>query len=184
MEMKKIPLTKNACNLIKFTLSYNGEKEINVQGKEADSARRLNAIESAQRRHFMKIVNPVIEEMQKQLQEKLEEINKIRKEAKEATDKAGDKSDKTEKKEKKHEKVAEKEIKAKTEELNEWYRGALKEEIEVEISFEAWKIAKKYFNEFGDKHGFQDGDDEAVEEIGDKLQDIEVEKVEKDKKTE
>src|SRR3990167_4589555 len=69
----KINLSQGGFNILRYTLTVTGEKEVNSQGVDVDSQRRLNGEDSAQRRFFLKIVNPLLEEKRGEAQKLLDD---------------------------------------------------------------------------------------------------------------
>ncbi len=150
----KIILSQNAMGLIKYILINTGEKEVNAQGQEIDAQRRLNDEESAQRRHYLKIVNPF-------LIERIEKINALLEKAKEAWKTA---NVKIEKEEAVYEARMNQSLNA-DKALNDAAIAINAEKKEVELTAKTIAVIKKYFTEFGKKNGWLAGDDEFVEEI-------------------
>lgn len=148
-------LSQNGHRILKFILTNTGEKEIGQDGKEIDSPRRLNGEESAQRRFYLKAVDPIIAE-------KNEKMVKLIDDAKEKFKKESPKKDK----EKEEEYTLRMNIAFQGDkELNKAYQAVRDEKIEVELEDKTITVIKKYFVEFGEKIGWQPGDDEFVEEI-------------------
>jgi hypothetical protein len=162
-------LSLSSITLLKFVASYDGKKEVNADGKEVDSPRRLNNEESAQRRFFLREVARVEEETKPALQAIVDGYNKFLEEKK-----TGYKTDNPR---------AEKET---DEEWNKRILSLLENDQEVKDRFELVKVEslalnkkifslnltqktvdflKKYFQIFGDEVGFLPGDDEAVQEL-------------------
>ena len=155
----KINLSQGGFNILKYTLTVTGEKEVNSQGIEVDSQRRLNGEDSAQRRFFLKIVNPLLEEKRGEAQKLLDEHKEVWK-----------------KENVKGEEETEKEYETRlnvemvgNKKLNDEIVEILKTKMEVDLTNKTFDVVKKYYNEFGDKNGWLVGDDEIVEEINAEL---------------
>ena len=155
----KINLSQGGFNILKYTLTVTGEKEVNSQGIEVDSQRRLNGEDSAQRRFFLKIVNPLLEEKRGEAQKLLDEHKEVWK-----------------KENVKGEEETEKEYETRlnvemvgNKKLNDEIGEILKTKMEVDLTNKTFDVVKKYYNEFGDKNGWLVGDDEIVEEINAEL---------------
>ena len=155
----KINLSQGGFNILRYTLTVTGEKEVNSQGVEVDSQRRLNGEDSAQRRFFLKIVNPLLEEKRGEAQKLLDDYKEAWK-----------------KENLKKEEEADKEYETRLnvvimgdKELNEKIGEILKTKMEVDLTNKTFDVVKKYYNEFGDKNGWLVGDDEIVEEINAEL---------------
>ena len=133
------------------------------------SLRRLNGKESAQRRHFSKAVEPILTEYQEKWKEIADKHNAFVKE------KTGELKKENAKEEKEEKGVYNKRIDAMVGQIDE-VKESLKEtqkllseldEIRhnVEITEETKKVCKKYFEEWGDKVGFEPKDDDMLEEV-------------------
>ena len=151
----KISLSQVGHSLLKYVLTSTGEKEINPNGQEVDTQRRLNGEESAQRRFFLKVVNPLIEENKK---EAIKLIDDFKEEWKKENAKKEEETDKE------YESRMNIAI-SNNKELNEKVSEVLKTKIEVEVTDKTVEVVKKYYKEFGDKNGWLSGDDGAIEEI-------------------
>jgi hypothetical protein len=68
-------LSLGAIALLKHVVSYTGQTEVNAEGKEIQSLRRLNGEESAQRRHYFKIAEEVGAPVQTELSKLIEDHN-------------------------------------------------------------------------------------------------------------
>ena len=158
--------------LLKHTLLYTGEKEIQiVQGKENEilSSQRLNVDEASQRRHFLKIADPIEEETDKKLRELAEEHNKKvetkKAEVKKALPVIKDETD--EQKNKRVDKLIKGDTKL-TDSIKNVQEDSIKiatEIHELKITDKTKKVCNKYFEEFGEKNGFTPADDESLEEL-------------------
>ena len=158
-------LSYNAAKLLKFVIGHTGEKETNEKGDEADSLRRLNGEESAQRRHY----NKAIAELEKEVETTVKTI----------TDKHNEKVAAKKELIKKVKGEAEEAFQARVNttinqdtELVESFTGINKEikelleaKHDVELTDKVKEFVKKYFEEFGKKAGFLEGDDVTVEEL-------------------
>ena len=168
-----ITLSQQAAGLIKYTLVYTGEKEINARGQEVDAQRRLNGEDSAQRRFFITKVDPIIEEKQTRINNITTEAKKVLETAKEDWKKANVKIDKEE--DKAYETrmnialTADKELNEKIKAFNESISLINKETVEVELTDKTIAVVKKYVKEFGDKAGWLTADEEFVQEINEAL---------------
>jgi len=148
-------LTKQALSLLKVVLTTTGEKELNLEGQEVTSSRRLNGEESAQRRHFLKVADPILEELGKSQTDFLESAKEAYK--KENPQKKGVENPAYEQgmffalnKDKK---------------MLEDMSKLSKEEVEISPNDKVTAVVKKYFEEYGEKNGWTSGDDDLVEEV-------------------
>jgi len=164
-----LSLPLKALSLIKYFLTYSGEKEINQKGEEVDATRRLSGEESSQRRHFMKVFNPEeeksVERLNLYLKEHQEKVEEKRKGLKEKLVK-----EETEKDEDYEKRInitldSDPELIASTKEANEKIKKEYDDLKVLEITDKTFEVLKKYFKEFGEKVGFKPGDDEAVEKL-------------------
>jgi len=167
-------LTIKAIGLLSTGLQYDGTKEFNPKTKKEEfSSRRLNGEESSQRRHFSKAVESALKEYQEKWKEIADKHNGLVKEKTEEL-----------KKENPREKEEEKEvydkridiIVAQIKEISDSLRevqGSFNELDAVkhtfEITEETKKVCKKYFEEWGDKVGFEPKDDDVLEELEEAL---------------
>ena len=170
----------NEITLLKHTLSFTGETELGVEGKDVPSARKLNGKESSQRRHFIKNTEEVtkgieekIREMQTKHNELLEEVKKEHKA--EPLDEEGltpeeVKAQKALLKAQENAAVAgDPKLKESIDGINDEVKVLFEAEHEVEIRPETLEVVKKYFTEWGENIGFNVGDDAAVEALETKL---------------
>ncbi len=151
----KVELSPNAYGLLRHALMFSGDKEINNQGKEVDSQLRLNGEESAQRRHYLKLVNPLTEGVAKDTNEILENARKEYRE----NHKENDKEPKG---------VYEanmNRILLADKELGELLVTVHNKKFAVELTDKTVGVLEKYFKQYGDKNGWLTGDDASVEEI-------------------
>jgi hypothetical protein len=162
-------LSLSSITLLKFVVSYDGKKEVNADGKEVDSPRRLNGEESAQRRFFFREVARVEEETKPALQAIVDGYNKFLEEkktgykadnprAEDETDAAWDKRILS---------LLEKDqdIKARFELVKVESSALNKKIFTLNLTQKTVDFLKKYFKLFGDEVGFLPGDDEAVQEL-------------------
>lgn len=146
-------LTQGACYLLKYIITTTGEKEIASNGQEVNSPLRLNDEETAQRRHFLKKADPLLEAKRTNIQGL---IDKAKEEWKKKNPQ-GDKDAKVY--------DAEMNIAINTPELMEKVNAISDETIEIELTDKTIAVLKKYFKEFGDNNGWTTGDDKSVVEI-------------------
>ena len=148
-----VKLSQGAHYLLKHTITTTGEKEVAPNGQEVNSPLRLNGEETAQRRHYLKLIDPLLEAKKVAIQGLIDTA----KEEWKKTNEQGDKDAKA------YEAEMNKAIN--TPELMEELNVISDEDIEVELTDKTVEVLKKYFVEFGDKNGWTAGDDKAVEEI-------------------
>lgn len=152
-------ITYTAARLAKFILSSTGEKELNEKGQEVNTPRRLSAIEASQRRHF----NKAIELLEKTTNEKIE---KLQNDHKNLIKEKRDLLDKSLTEEQQNELLnADKDLLSSVKNLQEQLLVLINEKHELNLTDETKEVVKKYLAEFGEKSGFVDGDDQAVEEL-------------------
>lgn len=171
-----IKLNYGAAKLLKHTLSFTGQKEVNEQGMEVPSRRRLSNEESCQRRFFTKAIEPMIQEIE-DLKKEYEE--KFRKKYNEKI--AAERKKREEKKGKSKEirpipqqvlhtaVMEDEELLAIQEEVNEKLKPMLEKEHKLDITDKTKQFCKKYFDLFGEEVGYSEGDDESVEMLMDQL---------------
>jgi len=170
--MKK--LSKGAWALLKFVISFTGEKELGPQGQEVNSARKLSNENSCQRGHFMKKINPILEEMQSKLEEEQEAVNKELEALRKLVEKKNPKK-KDEKKEVYDMRInriipSEDKFKEMNEKFNKKLEDLNNEQVELDLTDKTVSVLKRYFDEYGDIDnekgpGYSSGDDERVAEI-------------------
>lgn len=149
----KITLTQNAYYLLKHVITTTGEKEVAPNGQEVNSPLRLNGEETAQRRHYLKKIDPLLEAKRTAIQGL---IDKTKEEWKKKNPQ-GDKDAKIY--------GAEADRAINIPELMEKLNAISDETIEIELTDKTIEVLKKYFKEFGDKNGWTTGDDKSVVEI-------------------
>jgi hypothetical protein len=152
-------LTYPAARLVKFFLSFTGEKVVNEKGEEVDSQRKMSGEESAQRRHFAKAFEPKEVEVNEKIKQLQESHNLLVEKEKAALS-----ADLPE-----EEKVAilnkDPELVASVKNLQAELIKLLNEKHDIEVTEETKKVIKKYFEDFSNKIGFLEGDDQLVEEL-------------------
>jgi len=169
----KINVSLQAHSMLKFVLTTTGEKEVDQKGNEINSPLRLNGEESAQRRHYFKLLEPTLERVEKELLEASEAHMELVKKEKDKLEKTFNNNHSTlgslseEEKDAKLNKVpilidSFKKLQALNKKLNE-------EKTEVEVTEKTAEVIKKYFKEYGDKIGFASGDDSVIEELNEIL---------------
>jgi hypothetical protein len=165
----KLQLSLNACVLLKETLAFTGEKEINAEGKEVPSARRLSGEEAAQRRHFIKAFSTDHENLLKEFKEKnkthIELVNKKKDELKKETPKT--KGEKEEDYDKRLTSILnnDKELIDSFEKMTAYLRDESIKKREYELTDKTVEVVKKYYKDYSEKYGFETAQDEVVEEI-------------------
>ena len=169
----KLNLTTQAYTLLKYVLSFTGEKEVNQKDEEVLSARKLNSEESSQRRHFFantkelfsdyeQKVAELRNEYNKQLEKKKTELKEKIKKAKEETNddyntKINDLA------------IKDKDLIVLVKVINDDVGKLNQERTSVEITNKTLDVLKKYFLEYGTNIGWGVGDDELVDEIEEQL---------------
>lgn len=162
-------LSLSAIRIIKYILSYTGEKEIDHQGNDMLSFRRLGNEESSQRRNFFNSIkdceNETSEELNKILKSHNEKVNIKKKELAEKfplldTEKEADFERRINNLLNQDEELVESFVSSrkKSEELN-------KKIFEIKIDEKTNEMIAKYFKEYGDKVGFCHEDDDVVDEL-------------------
>jgi len=146
-------VSQGACYLLKHVITTTGDTEVAPNGQEVNSPLRLNGEETAQRRHFLKAIDPLLEAKKTIIQGM---VNKAKEDWKEANPQ-GDKDAKVYE--------AEMNQAINTPELMKELNAVSDEILEVELTDNTVEVLKKYFGEFGDKNGWTAGDDKSVEEI-------------------
>ena len=148
-----IKLSQGAHYLLKHTITTTGDTEVAPNGQEVNSPLRLNGDETAQRRHYLKLIDPLLEVKKTAVQGL---IDKTKEEWKKANEQ-GDKDAKVYE--------AEMNVAVNTPELMKELNVISDEILEVELTDKTVEFLKKYFVEFGDKNGYTVGDDKSVEEL-------------------
>jgi len=149
-------LTLNAILLLRYVVTYTGEKEIKDK-EEVDSPRRLNIDESCQRRHFFNNTEKIYDDFKKAENEAREELQKTVNEVKEKSENKNQNFSKNP------------EIVEKQNQLLDNLDKLRKVEHEFELTEKTKDFLVKYFKEYGDKVGYAAADDLIVEEISIKL---------------
>jgi len=167
-------LTVKAIGLLSTGLQYDGTKEFNPKTKKEEFAsRRLNGEESSQRRHFSKAVESALTEYQEKWKEIADKHNGLVKEKTEELKKENPKEEKEEGEVyKKRIDIMVAQVKEVSDSLREAQEGF--NELDViknifEITKETKNVCKKYFEEWGDKVGFEPKDDDVLEELEEAL---------------
>lgn len=155
----KLKLSQNAYGILKHVLAYTGEKEMNQDGKEIMSPRRLSGEDGAQRRFYFKAIDPL-------LKSAIDEKSKFATQAIEKYKKEN-KKEKGETEEKYNERVA----KTLNSDGNLLLKvnAPLMKPLEVELTDKTAETIKKYFKEYGDTNGWTAADDATIEEIENNL---------------
>jgi len=167
-------LTAKGIGMISQSLQFDGSKELDPQTKqEVFSSRRLNGEESSQRRHFSKAVEPILKEYQEKWKETAEIHNSL---IKEKTEELKKENPKEEKEELGAYNTRINIMTAQTKEVSDSLREVQKSLNEldankhnVEITEETKNVCKKYFEEWGNKVGFEPKDDDTLEELEEAL---------------
>lgn len=148
-----VKLSQGAHYLLKHVITTNGDTEVAPNGQEVNSPLRLNGEETAQRRHYLKLIDPLLEAKKVSVQGLIDKTKEEWKKANEQGDKDAKVYD------------AEMNKAINTPELMEELNAISNEDIEVELTDKTVAVLKKYFKEFGDKNGYTVGDDKSVVEI-------------------
>jgi len=160
-------LSLNAIAVLKHVLTYDGKKEIvkDNQGKEQEvsSARKLNVLESVQRRFFFKNVEAPIKEASEEIEQAVKVHNTLRDSKKEELEKSGKKKD--------IDKALseDKEIQASLKLLEDLNKQLNAKKIEFQLEPKTKEVVNKYFQEYANEVGFAAGDDPSVSELEDAL---------------
>lgn len=158
-------LSTSAILLVRHVLTYTGEMEVGQQGNEVLAVRRLNAEESAQRRHFFKNTEEVAGEYNNKMSQSHTDFKQFKNEFKEKlkTENPIGVDEKADLYEKKIENLtnSSKEITEKLKSVNTPIEDLLKVKNAVELTDKTKSVIKKYFSDFT----FTTSDDEVVEEI-------------------
>lgn len=154
-------LNINSINLIRYLLSYTGEKEADGKGNEVMSQRRLSIDESSQRRFFYKNTQNVVSEFDKKSRE-LAEVHNA---------KVKEKKDKLKKDKKNTDEMIDSLINKDSElleslkNIQEEVKKMLDTKYDIEVTDKTKEVIKKYFDLYGKEAGFMAGDDEQVAEL-------------------
>ncbi len=158
-------ISLRAANLLKHVVSHNGQHELNAEGKEVPSLRRLNGEETSQRRFFARAYDVLVKDAQPVLDAALAVYNDKLKEKKDAFVK-------TEGEEEEAFNARVTAVLVKDEELKSLYVSVAREsenlqseKHEMDLSSKTGDFLKKYFVLFGDEAGFLNGDDDTVVEL-------------------
>ncbi len=165
----KIKLPFSAFVLLQFVLSSTGEKELDAQGNEVMSPRRLNSEEAGQRMQFIRLFEPDRNRIQKEIAEISTSYNKKAKETRGNLEKSNPKKE-NEKQEDYEKRInnllpRNKKLIEELAEANTVINELQKTEIELDIDNKINKLLKKYLKKYGDEIGWGIGDDEIVEKI-------------------
>lgn len=165
----KLNLSLKAHAMLKYVLSFTGEKEIDQKGQEVFSPRRLSGEESAQRRHYLKKINAVLDETQEKINEETkdmtEKINKGLEKIKK--DNPQHKGEEDSKYDMRIAGILNADVKLidVNKARNDIIEKYNDEKHEIELTDKTKEVAKKYFDDYGEKIGWASGDDSIVEEI-------------------
>ena len=161
-------LTIAQINLFKGVLAYTGETEINPEGNEIPTGRKLMGEEMSQRRHFKKNISEVLEKYNEKFQEVVKDHNKLVGDKKELLK---DKLKKEEKDKKKLNEKIEEELRKDKDVLDSLQK--VKPEVkkldevkyEIEITDKTKEVIKKYFSAYETTVGGweEKAEDEVIE---------------------
>ena len=162
-------LSFGAVRLLKYILSYTGEKELSAEGKDILSTRRLNSEESAQRRHFFKNVKELEDKNEAELNE-IVKVHNEKVEAKRVELKFDHPILEGESDEVYTKRIdillnSDPKLVESLKTIREQSEKIIQDKLEVVVEPSTLEVIKKYFKEFGEKTGFSSGDDEVVEEL-------------------
>ena len=170
-----IKITLQSSLLLKHVLIFNGEKEIGSHGKEMPSPRRLNSVESAQRRHFLKKVDEHVEKYNKKIGEINEEFKKLREEKLIELKTNNPRKEGGEGEENEEKAAYQKRMKGMLEENKEVQKAfmelqtiiaeEMQMECEIEMTEKTATVVKKYYEIFGHDVGYAAADDANLENI-------------------
>lgn len=165
----KVILSLNAIRLVKFVLSHTGKKEENNRGEEFFSSRPLAGDEHAQRRHFKKAVADQEKGLEDDIEKLVAEHNKL------IDEKRNELKKQIEQKKDEPASLYEKRLLSLLELDQEFVATAKKmvekrvklqeKTIEFEITDKTFEVVKKYFKEYHESVGWEDGADKIVEEL-------------------
>jgi len=156
--MTNIKASINALDTLKIIITTSGDTEVK-EGQDIASPLRLNAIESSQRRHFLKATDDILE---KRSDTRTDLVEKAKETFKKENKQKKDEPDPV------YDKKMINSLNTNKELLDELQK--LGDEVkEIELSDKTIEVLKKYFISYGDKAGFSTGDDEVVIEVVDIL---------------
>lgn len=165
----KLSLSYAAVKLLKYTLSYTGEKEVNEKGQEVNSPRRINGEDSSQRRHFTKAVEPLEKEVEDQIEKNQKAHNELVSARRKSLEEQNKKEEgETDSKYKLRIDVLlnkEQDLIEAVKSINEKTNQLLDKKLDFEVNDKVYAVMVKYFKAFGDTNGFTDGDDSMVAEL-------------------
>lgn len=162
-------LTASSINLLKFVVSMDGKKEVNADGKEVDSPRRLNGEESCSRRMFMKEALRIEEDLKPEVQKIVDGYNSFLDERRSALKEANPKQE-GEEDEAYNKRIgalleADADIIAKFNDVKVKNEELTSRVHVIEVSEKVKEFLKKYYLLFGEEVGYVQGDDAATEEL-------------------
>lgn len=164
-----IKVSYGALKLLKFVLSFTGEKEVNDKGVEINSTRKMNAIDSSQRRHFMtamtNIERPIEDRIKAEseaFQEKLEVAKKEWKDKHLTNEGESGHAYESRMLADLDKDVA---LTSEVKKINDAIANDYTSTHELPITDKTLDVVKKYFSEYGETSGFMPGDDENVSEL-------------------
>lgn len=159
--------------LLKYVLSYTGEKEVNDKGLEVPARRRLGSEESSHRGQFHKACAEMFESVETKAKELANAHNAKVEEKSKALKKdspIGENEQKTEYEAKITNILnGDKELKESAESVKKALELLYEEKYELSVNDKTKAVCKKYFGLFGETVGFVDGDDESVVAINEAL---------------
>ena len=153
-------LSINEVMLLEHTIVYTGETEIQ-NDKEVLSKRTFNVLEIVQRRHFNKNTKELFDKFIELEKERIAFIEKTK------TDDPKKEGESQEEYEERLNSFLSKNEEAM--ELGKKHVETKKEEHEIEMTDKTKSFLRKYFEEFGEEHGYNDSDGEVVESLSEKL---------------
>jgi len=164
----QLSVSTKAMNLLRHVLMTDGKK-IQQNGQEVFSPRTLNGFESAQRRHFFKKTDEILEKLNEELQAKQkvhnEMVKALREKLSKETEKLEGEVDNKFKVRVEELVKADQGVKDSITALNELVKTTSNTKQEIELTDATGEVVKKYFTVYGDEAGFGQDLDEAVEEV-------------------
>lgn len=182
-----IKLNYSEISLLRHILTTTGETELQPNGQEGLSPRKLNGEESSQRRWYTKATKEITEPIEAKVKEIQETHNALVETTREQYKKDNPKKESAEgapeitpeqkKLDKELEKAKEDLYVSKDKDVKDSLKKAAadveelyKEKHDVELTAKTLTFVKKYYSEWGEKVGWSIGDDEAVEQLEEVLQ--------------
>ena len=165
-------LSVKAIQLLRHVLTYTGEKETDANGNERDAARRLNGVESSQRRHFYKNTEAVVNEYNDTVKAMFDENNKKNKANREQVMADNPKQENEEETvyTARVDALVNKVTNESINEMSKEIKALGEDQHEITLTPETLDVVKKYYAEFGEKTGFTAADDVVIEEVEEALQ--------------